>query len=67
MNREGSGWYANSSILTPTSARRRERESNSGAGPQSSDFDLDGFKRNLMEKFIEDTTAITQEQEDHKR
>jgi len=53
--------------LTPTSARRRERESNSGAGPQSSDFDLDGFKRNLMEKFIEDTTAITQEQEDHKR
>jgi hypothetical protein len=31
------------------------------------DFDLDGFKRDLMEKFIDDTTAIAQEQEENKR
>ncbi len=40
------------------SSRRRDREG---------DFDIEGFKRNLMGKFLDDTASIAQEQEDHKR
>ncbi len=52
--------------MTPNSVRRRERDqpTSAGVGP---DFDLEGFKRDLMDKFIDDTTAIAQEQEEHKR
>lgn len=57
MNREGS-WYGQVKDVTPTSVRWRERESNTGTGVKQADFDLDAFKRDLMDKFIEDSTAI---------
>ncbi len=34
---------------------------------QGPDFDLDAFKKDLMDKFIDDTTAIAQEHEEHRR
>ena len=35
--------------------------------PQEAAFDVDGFTRDLMDKFIDDTTAIAQEHDQHKR
>lgn len=68
MNWESQSRYlGHSQDVTPTSVWRRERDQNSAAAINPADFDLDGFKRDLMDKFIEDTTAIAQEQEDHKR
>ena len=66
MIRDSAPRYSQKQDITPTSARRRDRDTNPAA-VSSSDFDLDGFKRDLMDKFIDDTTAIAQEQDEHKR
>lgn len=66
MIRDSAPRYSQKQDITPTSARRRDRDTNPAA-VSGSDFDLDGFKRDLMDKFIDDTTAIAQEQDEHKR
>lgn len=47
---------------SPGSTRRRDRDqirdTNQALG---ADFDIDAFKRDLMDKFVDDTTAIAQE------
>ena len=65
MIRDSAPRYSQKQDITPTSARRRDRDTNPSA-VTGNDFDLDGFKWDLMDKFIDDTTAIAQEQDEHK-